>query len=396
MKDVLFLAWRYLAHNRVKTGVLVGSIMLIVYLPVALRVLVSQSAKELTSRAEATPLLVGAKGSPLELALSSLYFESDTPELTTYAEAQRIADSGLAQAIPRAQPIVGTSIEYFEFRGLRFAEGRAMAILGECVLGSRAAEALDGSVGGTVITSPESVFDIAGVYPLKMQVVGVLEPSYTADDIYPLKMQVVGVLEPSYTADDIAAFVDLKTAWIVQGLVHGHQDMAAPESAPGVLSREGDNIVANASVIQYTEITPDNIDSFHFHGSIGDYPISAVIVAPHDQKSGTILMGRFESLDIPSQILQPTTVIDELLVAGMLLVGLAALATAVLVFVLSLRLRKREIETMAKIGGSKVRVAGVLVTEIAVVVLASVVLAGILTALTARFASTAVRLLLLQ
>jgi putative ABC transport system permease protein len=393
MRDVLFLAWRYLAHNRVKTGVLVGSIMLIVYLPVALRVLVSQSATELTSRAEATPLLVGAKGSPLELALSSLYFESDTPELTTYAEAERVADSGLAQAIPlyvrfkvRAQPIVGTSIEYFDFRRLRFAEGRSMATLGECVLGSRAVETLGVSVGETVITSPESVFDIAGVYPLKMQV--------------------VGVLEPAFTADDIAVFVDLKTSWIVQGLVHGHQDMAAPESATGVLSREGDNIVANASVLQYTEITPENIDSFHFHGSTETYPVSAVIANPHDQKSGTILMGRYESPDNPVQILQPTTVIDDLLgtiftvqnfvVAGMLLVGLAALATAVLVFVLSLRLRKREIETMAKIGGSKLRVAGVLVTEIAVVVLASVVLAGVLTALTTNFASTAVRLLLLQ
>jgi putative ABC transport system permease protein len=393
MRDVLFLAWRYLAHNRVKTGVLVGSIMLIVYLPVALRVLVSQSATELTSRAEATPLLVGAKGSPLELALSSLYFESDTPELTTYAEAERVADSGLAQAIPlyvrfkvRAQPIVGTSIEYFDFRRLSFAEGRSMATLGECVLGSRAVETLGVSVGETVITSPESVFDIAGVYPLKMQV--------------------VGVLEPAFTADDIAVFVDLKTSWIVQGLVHGHQDMAAPESATGVLSREGDNIVANASVLQYTEITPENIDSFHFHGSTETYPVSAVIANPHDQKSGTILMGRYESPDNPVQILQPTTVIDDLLgtiftvqnfvVAGMLLVGLAALATAVLVFVLSLRLRKREIETMAKIGGSKLRVAGVLVTEIAVVVLASVVLAGVLTALTTNFASTAVRLLLLQ
>ena len=38
-------------------------------------------------------------------------------------------------------------------------------------------------------------------------------------------MQVVGVLEPSYTADDGAIFVDLKTAWVIQGLVHGHQDM---------------------------------------------------------------------------------------------------------------------------------------------------------------------------
>jgi putative ABC transport system permease protein len=382
-----------LAYNRVKTAVLVGSIMLIVYLPVALRVLVNQSAADLMSRADATPLLVGAKGSPLELALSSLYFESDMPELTTYSEAERVTDSGFAQAIPlyvrfrvRSQPIVGTSIEYFEFRRLSFAEGRAMATLGECVLGSKAAENLGVGAGDTVITSPESVFDIAGVYPLKMQV--------------------VGVLEPAFTADDIAIFVDLKTSWIVQGLVHGHQDMAAPESASGVLSREGDNIVANASVLQFTEITPANIDSFHFHGLIGGFPISAVIANPHDQKSGTILMGRYESPDESVQILQPTAVIDELLgtiftvqnfvVAGMLLVGMAALATAVLVFALSLRLRKREIETMAKIGGSKLRVAGVLVTEIAVVVLASVVLAGVLTAVTTRFASTAVRVLLLQ
>jgi len=393
MRDVLFLAWRYLAHNRVKTGVLVGSIMLIVYLPVALRVLVRQSAAELTSRAEATALLVGAKGSPLELALNSLYFESDTPALTTYAEAEKVNDTGLATAIPlyvrfmaRQQPIVGTSIEYFDFRGLRFSEGRAMAVLGECVLGSRAAEALGVGTGDSVVSSPESVFDIAGVYPLKMRV--------------------VGVLTPAYTSDDEAVFVDLKTAWIIQGLVHGHQDMAAPEAASGVLSREGDKIVANASVLQYTEITPENIDSFHFHGTAEDYPISAVIAAPHDQKSGTILMGRYESPDDPAQILRPTTVIDDLLgtiftvqnfvVAGMILVGLAALATAVLVFVLSLRLRKREIETMAKIGGSRARVAGVLVTEVAVVVLASVAFAGVLTALTARFASTAVRLLLLQ
>ena len=173
-----------------------------------------------------------------------------------------------------------------------------------------------------------------------------------------------------------------------------------------VLSRESGAIVANASVVQYNEITPENIDSFHFHGDVEDYPITAVIAKPHDQKSGTILMGRYEAPDETVQILQPSSVIDELLgtiftvqnfvVAGMLLVGLAALATAVLVFALSLRLRKREIETMAKIGGSKLRVTGVLVTEIAVVFLASLTLAAALTAFTTRFASTAVRLLLLQ
>ena len=60
MKSLLYLAWRYLAHNRFKSAVLVLSITLIVYVPVGLRVLVGQSAAELTARAEATPLLIGA------------------------------------------------------------------------------------------------------------------------------------------------------------------------------------------------------------------------------------------------------------------------------------------------------------------------------------------------
>ena len=146
MRDLFHLAWRYLAHQRVKTGILLLSITLIVYVPVGLRVLVAESAAELTARAQATPLLVGAKGSPLELVLSSLYFESDPPEPVPYAQVERIADTGFALAIPlyvrfhsRGRPIVGTSLDYFEHRGLTFAAGRQMAVLGECVVGARAA-----------------------------------------------------------------------------------------------------------------------------------------------------------------------------------------------------------------------------------------------------------------
>ena len=66
MNGSIYLAWRYLAYHRFKTAILVLSITLIVYVPVGLRVLVSQSAEQLTARAGATPLLIGAKGSPLE------------------------------------------------------------------------------------------------------------------------------------------------------------------------------------------------------------------------------------------------------------------------------------------------------------------------------------------
>jgi putative ABC transport system permease protein len=389
----LYLAWRYLLYHRVKTAILVTSITLIVYLPVGLDVLVSQSAAQLTARAESTPLLVGAKGSPLELVLNSLYLESEAPETLRYAQVDRIADSELAQPIPlyvrfhaREHPIVGTTLEYFEFRGLRFAAGRAMAVLGECVAGARVAESLGVGPGDSMVSSPESVFDLAGVYPLKMRV--------------------VGVLEPAHTPDDLAIFADLKTAWIIEGLGHGHSDLARLEARSAVLARRGDTIVANASVVQYNEITQDNVDSFHFHGDLSGYPVTAVIAVPETEKSGVILMGRYQGAEEAGQIVRPIEVMQELLetiltiqsyvVTAVVIVGAATLATAALVFLLSLRLRRREIETMMKLGGARLAVASVLVSEVAVVLVLSTALAGGLTLLTSRFGSAAIRALLLS
>jgi len=392
MSDVLYLAWRYLLYHRLKTAILVTSIMLIMYLPIGLNVVVEQSAEHLTARAEATPLLVGAKGSPLELALNSLYFSEEYPELIDYAEATSVTESRLADAIPlyvrfrsRSHPIVGTSLDYFGFHDLRFASGRSMAVLGECVVGANVAESLGVGPGDTVTSSPETVFDLAGVYPLRMNV--------------------SGVLERSFTPDDDAIFVDVKTAWIIEGLGHGHQDLASPEAASGVLTRSEDNIVANASVVQYNEISADNADSFHFHGDLAGYPLTAVLVVPKDEKSGTILRGRFTDDSATSQIVRPVTVIDELLdtiltiqqfiVAAVIIVGLATIATAALVFMLSLRLRRREIDTMLKIGGSRPRVASMLLAEVVIVVLLSSALAAVITVVTWRFGPSLIESLVL-
>jgi len=393
MNGVLYLAWRYLAFHRIKSVILIFSIMLIVFLPVGLNVLVEQGAEELTARADATPLLIGAKGSPLELALNSLYFETDTPERMTYAEARRLGESGLAQPLPlyvrfhsREYPIVGTTLEYFDFRRETFSAGRAMAVLGECVLGAGVARQLGIGPGDTVVSSPETVFDLAGVYPLKMQV--------------------VGVLAPSFTPDDQAIFVDIKTAWILEGLGHGHQDLAAPEAAAAVLAREGNTITANASVVQYNEITPENIESFHFHGDLSGYPLTAVIAVPDSDKSGVILMGRYEGADELSQIIRPRVVMDELLatvltvqsfiVTAVVMVASSTVATAILVFMLSIRLRRREITTMMKIGGSRMTVLSVLASEILAVLVISLILALGMTLLTAHYGSSFIRTILIS
>ena len=393
MSGILYLVWRYLTYHRLKSVILIGSLALIVYLPVGLNVLVAQSADELTARAKATPLLVGAKGSPLELVLNSLYFESEPPPTSDFAEVQRIADSGLAEAIPlhvrfraRGYPIVGTTLEYFDFRSLRVAAGRPMALLGECVLGAALPELLGVGPGDSIVSSPESVFDLAGVYPLKLHV--------------------VGVLEPSHSPDDHSIFVDVKTAWVIQGVGHGHQDLATPAAGSAVLARDGDTITANAAVVQYNEITPDNVASFHFHGDLSEYPVTAIVAVPPDRKSGVLLMGRYEGDEELSQILRPAEVIDGLLatiltvrsyaIAAAVVLGAATVATAALVFLLSLRLRRREIETMMKIGAPRSRVAALIVAEITIVLLAGSLLAAGLTLITASYGASLIRGVLLS
>ena len=140
----LYLAWRYVAYHRAKTIILVTSIALVLFLPFGLRVLVDESSDQLLARARATPLVIGARGSALELVLNSLYFESKQPEPSRHAELSRVADTGFADPIPllvrfhaHGHPVVGTTLEYLDFRGLRLTAGRRMAVLGEAVLGRR-------------------------------------------------------------------------------------------------------------------------------------------------------------------------------------------------------------------------------------------------------------------
>ena len=44
-----------------------------------------------------------------------------------------------------------------------------------------------------------------------------------------------------------------------------------PAAASGVLNRKEGMVTANASVVQYAEITPENVAEFHFHGATGDF-----------------------------------------------------------------------------------------------------------------------------
>lgn len=371
MIESLYIAWKYISYNRIKTVVLIACITLISFLPFSLQLLLDESERQLMSRAVDTPLMVGAKGSALDLVMNTLYFGDDVPELISMTASNRIAETDLSLPIPmyvrfkaRGYPLVGTTLDYFEFRGLKIDQGRQLAVLGDSVLGATVAKTLALKPGDSLISSPESLFDLAGIYPLKMKV--------------------AGVLKKSHTSDDLAVFVDLKTTWVIQGLGHGHEDITKLKDPTLILKRTESNVAATAKLYHYTEITEKNMAEFHFHGDLSAYPISAVIAVPYDTKSGTILRGKYLSKQETEQIVKPNEVIERLfqnifriknvLDAVIAVVALATILAIILVFALSVRLRQREIQTVFKIGCSRMTIAKLIGAEISIIIFSSTVL----------------------
>ena len=367
--DSLYLAWRYLSFNKTRTLILIASITLITFLPLALKILLSESEKQLTARADNTPLVIGAKGSALDLVMSNLYFAGEMPGTIPAKAQQAIWESQLALPIPiynrftaRGYPVIGTTLDYFNFRRLTIQKGRLLATLGECVIGADVAENLGISTGDSLITSPENPFDLGGIYPLKMHIVGIL--ARTGNE------------------DDKAVFVDLKTTWVIAGLGHGH-DTDVENDNDTVISSEqaGSNIIFNAKLRQFSEITKKNIHSFHFHGNQSDYPLTGIIAVPVDTRAGTLLQGRYISEESQYQIVKPETIIQtlldnifrikKLLDAILLLVSLATVLSIILVFSLSLRLREKEINTIYMLGCNRITVLKLVAAEILIIIAAS-------------------------
>ena len=373
MMDSFYLAWHYLSYNKIKTLALVICITIIAALPLSLEILLNESERQLALRAESSPLLIGAKGSALDLVMNSLYYGDEVPETITMAAAEQVMDTDLAAPIPlyirfhaRDFPIVGTTIDYFDFRKLNLAQGEMFTMIGQCIIGAEVAVKLNLKPGDSIVSSPETLFNIAGIYPLKMKI--------------------TGVLAPSHSADDLAVFVDIPTAWVIHGLGHGHEDVTQTTDSSVILKKEKGNVTANAKLMQYTEITEENIDSFHLHGDSANFPLTAVLAIHYEEKSGTILQGRYLEKDSPYQIVQPKGVIDTLMAnifkirnvldAVIMLVGTATLLALVLVFSLSLRLREREVDVIFKLGCNRATIARLLGAEIMIIILFSAVFCG--------------------
>ena len=376
MDGSFYLAWQYVRRHRWTTAILVAALALIIYLPAALEVIVTNATTHFRERAESTPLVVGPRSSALEMVLASVYFDKPAEGVIRMQEFERIERQMLGQVIPvharytaRGKAVVGTTAGYVELRDLRFASGRMWTMLGECVVGAGVARDLKLEVGSKLPVASEGVFALKDA---------------------PLRLTVVGVLELSETPDDEAVFTNLETAWVMEGLGHGH----AENQKHGLPGAE-----------RYTDITAENAESFHFHGERETFPISAVIVVPKDLKAATLLMGQYLSPERTTQLVEPREVMDRLLTKVVMvrsyIVALTSVVSGVtllviaLVVVLSIRLRRDELRTMWKLGCSRFAIGSMLGWQVLIVLVASSVLAGGMTLVTDVYGRELVRWLVL-
>lgn len=374
MTGVWLLSTSYLRHHAVRSGILVVCLALTLFLPVTTRLLVNRYEDDLRARSDSTPLIAGAKGNRIDLTMTTLYFRAADVEPITYADLERLEAAALGIAIPvharftaRGHPVVATSPEYHEMRGLTAARGSLPLRLGDATLGSAVAEELGLGPGDALFSDVREAYDIS------------VPPA--------LKMRIAGVLAPAGTPDDGAVFVDTKTAWILEGIYHGHDDPEKEVDEELLIGKTDEHVAVSPAMIEYNEVTDENISTFHWHGETSLLPLTSVIFRPRDAKSGTIIKARLNASKT-LQMVTPTEVIDDLMAfvfkiksildAVSLLLAATTVGLFALVVLLTMRVRAGEMRTLDRIGASRSTVLRLYATEIGILVILGLALAAAL------------------
>jgi putative ABC transport system permease protein len=202
----------------------------------------AQLEDRLSRDARGIDLVIGSKGSPLQLILSSIYHVDFPTGNIPLAEAERWASHPLvAEAIPLALGdslagfrIIGTEWAYAGHYDAELAAGRPWEQPFEATLGAAVAERTGLTVGDRFVGSH-------GLAPGGPEHG---EHAYT----------VVGVLKPSASVLDRVVLTPIESVWLAHGIAahDDHGDHADHKDAPG--SDETSVAVENARPLEITSL----------------------------------------------------------------------------------------------------------------------------------------------
>lgn len=225
------LLCRLLCGRAVQNCVAVLVMAASVALAVTVLLLSNGLHSSITQAGQPFPLLMGAKGSPNQLVLSSIFLKDEPVGNISYEHLQQLRqDKNVAQAVPlgfgdnyKGLRIVGSEAGIFSFRGvgsgkpwLQLAAGRAFAAPGEAVLGAEAAKRSGLKLGDS----------FASAHGLAANA-----NSTKHNDTY----KVVGILQTVRGPYDSAIFVSMESLW--QQHSHGKIAKAVDKEVTVVLIR---------------------------------------------------------------------------------------------------------------------------------------------------------------
>ncbi|TIX51680.1 ABC transporter permease [Alteraurantiacibacter aquimixticola] len=223
------LVLAYLGENRLTSALNV----ILLAIPVAMLVLLLQFARQSEERflagAEGIDLVVGAKGSPLQLVLSSVYHLDRPTGNIPLAELERLRSNPLvASAIPLALGdqfdgfrIVGTEAALLELYDAHLARGRPYARPFEAVIGAEVARTTGARIGQRFVGSHG------------------LAAGDEGEGHEATPFEVVGILAPTGKPVDRLILTSVESVWDVHGIEHhdeeagegGHEDEHAHDEA---------------------------------------------------------------------------------------------------------------------------------------------------------------------
>ena len=196
--------------------------VLILSLSIALLLGVKQLNKVFESQLQQSlngvDMVVGAKGSPLQLVLSAvLHIDNPTGNIS-YKEAKKLAKSRyIKDAVPisigdnyKGYKLVGTTTDFIDLHKTKLEKGTLFKKPFEIVIGSAVANNLNLKIGDTFSSSH-----------------GMIENALESHDETPLK--VVGILAPTQNVIDRLIVTNLKSIWHMHEHengtdAHNHED----------------------------------------------------------------------------------------------------------------------------------------------------------------------------
>ena len=224
--NLLTLSWKYLSFRPLSTGL--NAILLAFGLAIitVLLLVQHQFEQKMTRDAAGIDLVVGAKGSPLQLILSSVYHIDFPTGNIKMEEAQRISRSRLVkQVIPLAMGdnvqglrILGTNHDYLDLYAVKFAAGKAWEKPFEVILGAESAQILGLKLGDTFSGSH-----------------GISVGSHDHDQH---AFTVTGILAPSGKVVDRLVLTSIESVWYTHDEEGGAEPIASEEGEEANLAVE--------------------------------------------------------------------------------------------------------------------------------------------------------------